>query len=166
MGTLALRSQRPRARWRGGRGVIAGAQSPVGTRGVVERRAARAGPGCGASRWVSARSAVRVTQSGPVYVTETNSLELIVGNDFFGRLSWNRSGLLWIQSGLRKMKIFGFEIRLCTSGDCRSLENGGRPRRTVQTTDVRGESVRLKSAPCCERPSIGCWWTSCRRQRS
>ena len=47
---------------------------------------------------MGARSAVRVIQSGPVYVTETNSLELIVGNDFFGLLSWNRSGLRWIQS--------------------------------------------------------------------
>ena len=67
-------------------------------------------------RW--ARSAVRVTQSGQCCVTETNSLELIVGNDSF--LTSSRSGLRWIQSGLRKMKIFDFEIRLCTSGDCRA----------------------------------------------
>ena len=53
-------------------------------------------------RW--ARSAVRVTQSGQCCVTETNSLELGVGNDFFGLVSWNRSGLRWIQSGLRNMK--------------------------------------------------------------
>ena len=61
------------------------------------------------------------------------------------------------------MKIFGFEIRLCTSGDCRSGIETVADRQTVQTTDVR--RVRLKSAPCCERPSIGCW-TSCRRQRN
>ena len=64
------------------------------------------------------------------------------------------------------MKIFGFEIRLCTSGDCRSGIETVADRHTVQTTDVR--RVRLKSAPCCERPSIGCWTSSssCRRQRN
>ena len=87
-----------------------------------------------------ARSAVRVSQSGPCCVTETNSLELIVGNDFFGLLSSRRSGLRWIQSGLRKMKIFGFEIRLCTSGDCRSGIETVADRGTVQMTDVGGES--------------------------
>ena len=78
--------------------------------------------------------------SGPVHVTETNSLELIVGNDFFGLLTWNCSGLRWIQSGLRKMKIFDFEIRLCTSGDCRSGIETVADRHTVQTADVGGES--------------------------